>query len=260
MTAGNSAPDSLFRSLGADDSFFETRARATSKEAEQRWPLFKAVAPSKAQETPEFSEQQRQASWSLPPAAITATQEPRLSRPGLNQKLANGLRELGQKTKQEIALPPPVSAPPAARARNLRSSLPRTEVSAAARPATRALSGSPLVAMDAAAQPPHTPARELLDRAPAVPLQGTVARKRTASAPLIANPAMPVPTEAPRPTPAKKGLFAQLAPAPEQPRAEATPAATTPLQGVFARLSADTAAPEAAAAKKRSSLFGRIGR
>lgn len=254
MTAGNPAAGSRFRSLGADDSYFETRARATSKEAEQRWPLFKAVAPSQAQETPELGEQQRQTAWDLPLATTTPPQEPRLSRPGLNQKLANGLRKLGLKTKQEIAPPPPTPTPSAARGRNLRSSRPSAEVPMASRQP-----GASLAAMDAASQPVHATSSELMNSTPSAP-QGAMARKKNAHTPHVATTALPRSAETPRLASAKKGLFTQLAPAPEQPRADATPPAITPLQSVFARLNADTAAPEAAAARKRNSLFGRIGR
>ena len=45
----NEAPP-LFRSLGADNAKSQARSRTAASEAQERWPLFKAVAPVKPAE------------------------------------------------------------------------------------------------------------------------------------------------------------------------------------------------------------------
>ncbi|MGQ0709792.1 MAG: hypothetical protein ACT4NV_08590 [Rhodoferax sp.] len=262
MTAGNPPSASLFRSLGADDSYFDAKARAASKEAEQRWPLFKAVAPARAEETPVLSAQDKEASWNTPPAGADAPPRARLSRPGLGQKLATGLRELGHKTRQESmpsvaasARTPPLPAAalpesPSAKAPNPPPPVPRPVAASVAPPAR-------------VAAPPQAPARTPLmagARAPAAvplpPLAGALGRPQ-APAQAAQEPATPAAAPA-----RKKGLFA---PAPQAPAAAlAKPAhsgapADPSLSGLFARLSGQTP-PPAAAAPKRGLLFGRSGR
>lgn len=274
MTVGNPASGSLFRSLGADDSYFETRARAASKEAEQRWPLFKAVTPNQAEETPELSEQQRQTAWTAPlPGTQPAAKAPRLSRPGLGQKLADGLRELSQKTKQELAAPLPTTPVQSNPARSLRSSLPAHPAAASA-PATPSPIGTtptppPLFRPAAAADSqPGTPARlpaqpahsqsSTLFRTPH-PTGAQVVPPRKTGTPRATNATLRPAEEGPRSVQAKKGLFSQLASTPERAHTDAAPATTTPLQNVFNRLNAEIASPPAAT-KKRGGLFARIAR
>lgn len=245
MTAGNSVAGSLFRSLGADDSYFESRARAASKEAEQRWPLFKAVAPSQAQETPALNAQERQAAWAPPEAGSPAPKPSRLSRPGLGQKLAVGLRELGQKTKQEVAGADTASAPGRA-ARRLRSEAPEGATATV-------LPAPPPLFRPVSAAAPH-PVKQVAPPAAAT-RQRASGKLADPQAPKAVPPAPPAPQAGAR----KKGLFAQLAPTAPETNHDAAPAPTA-LQGVFARLSADTASPSTAAPKKRGTLFGRMGR
>lgn len=52
-------PSNLFRSLRPDDDDFQTSTSTAAREAEQRWPLFQAVAPRKPQATPLLSPQER---------------------------------------------------------------------------------------------------------------------------------------------------------------------------------------------------------
>lgn len=275
MSVGNPASGSLFRSLGADDSYFETRARAASKEAEQRWPLFKAVAPNQAKETPELSAQQRQAAWTAPSPDASPAKAPRLSRPGLGQKLASGLRELSQKTKQEIAAPSPtepVQTPPA---RSLRgNTLPRQAMAPVPEPATPTPTGTtptppPLFRPAAApgAQPGQDAPRQALPTpTPSNSLFGTmspagsqVAASRKTAPPRSTQATVRPSQEMPRPAQTKKGLFAQLATSAEPARNATAPVTTNALQDVFNRLNAEAASPQAAT-KKRGSLFARIAR
>ena len=85
-------PSALLRSLGADESALDAKLRVSAREAEQRWPLFRALAPSKADATPPMSDVDKQA-WeqTSPPAATT--RKPLLTRPGLSSKLSSGLEK-----------------------------------------------------------------------------------------------------------------------------------------------------------------------
>ncbi len=301
MSAGNPSSPTLFRTLGADDSYFESKARAASKEAEQRWPLFKAVAPAKAEETPVLSPQEKTASWNTPAGGATPpAARPRLSRPGLSQKLATGLRELGQKTRREstptpaantprpvVAAPPPPE-PPAPRMAPARPPLARpVEDTPSAAPAaltppllrTPAASSAPraVARADAAAPRKEKPMPPTPVAAP--PLGASLGRLRTASAiaptaaPALTPVAAPVAAlvtarsvDTPAPVAAKparkKGLFATAFEAP-------APLPETPVAPPVAKADATLSGvfarlsgepPAQAAPRKRGLLFGRTGR
>jgi hypothetical protein len=94
QTPPNSA-SGLFRSLGADDSYFDTRAKASALEAAQRWPLFKATSTAKNEPAPEMSDQQK-AAWGGQQHNVQEGRKPALSKPGLSGKLANSLSKLTQ--------------------------------------------------------------------------------------------------------------------------------------------------------------------
>lgn len=80
------------RSLGADESALEAKLRVSAREAEQRWPLFRAMAPSKAEVTPALSDGDKQA-WTPAPPPQQPARKPLLARPGISSKLSGGLEK-----------------------------------------------------------------------------------------------------------------------------------------------------------------------
>lgn len=87
-------PSTLFRSLRPDDEDFQTNTGAAAREAEQRWPLFKAVAPRKQQPTPLLSPQERSL-WSTTQKPSGHERKPALSVPATGNKLAQSLNKMG---------------------------------------------------------------------------------------------------------------------------------------------------------------------
>lgn len=84
------SPSALLRSLGADESALEARIKASAREAEQRWPLFRTLTPSEAELAPELNDSDKQA-WEQPIAPPQASRKQTLSRPGLSSKISGGL-------------------------------------------------------------------------------------------------------------------------------------------------------------------------
>lgn len=80
----------LFRSLRPDETTFHTSTGTVARDAEQRWPLFKAVAPQKSQATPPLSAQERQR-WINQEKPEVGVRKPALSLPGLSDKMSKGL-------------------------------------------------------------------------------------------------------------------------------------------------------------------------
>ncbi len=125
MTKPGEDLPTLFRSLGPDDAGFQARALAAAREAEQRWPLFKAIAPQKPPVTPALSDQDRQ-HWisqekSEAGGRKPALSMPALSLPGLSDKLARGLDKMSGRVaadapaqtpaRQIEPAPPPAALP-----------------------------------------------------------------------------------------------------------------------------------------------------
>lgn len=84
----------LFRSLRPDDENFQASATAAAREAEQRWPLFKAVSPRKLAPTPVLSAQERTI-WSNQEKPSKPERKPALSVPGVSNKMAVNLNKMG---------------------------------------------------------------------------------------------------------------------------------------------------------------------
>jgi hypothetical protein len=103
MTAGQNL-STVFRSLGADDSAFMARTKASALEAEQRWPLFRAVAPKKPEDTPLLTEQDR-ANWNTQEKPAGRERKKTLSVPGLSEKLAKSLEKISAETSREVMSP-----------------------------------------------------------------------------------------------------------------------------------------------------------
>jgi hypothetical protein len=91
----------LFGALGPDDSYFDARTKVAAKEAQQRWPLFKAVAPQSGDATPTLSPNEK-ARWGAVDVVPQETPKPVLSRPGLSSKLAKGLGKIARQTSAEV--------------------------------------------------------------------------------------------------------------------------------------------------------------
>lgn len=92
MPINPKTPSTLLRSLGADESVLEAKLRVSAREAEQRWPLFRALAPAKSEAPPPLSDADKQA-WEHTATPAVATRKPLLSRPGLSSKLSSGLEK-----------------------------------------------------------------------------------------------------------------------------------------------------------------------
>lgn len=126
----------LFRSLGPDDAGFQARALAAAREAEQRWPLFKAMAPQKPPATPALSAQDRlrwiQQEKSESSGRKPALTMPALSLPGLSDKLAKGLDKMAARVAtgapaQEPARQIEPAPPPAALPSSIEATSPITQ-------------------------------------------------------------------------------------------------------------------------------------
>lgn len=102
----------LFRSLRPDESISQENINTSARDAEQRWPLFKAVAPEKPQETPALSAQDRQR-WAKQEMADVADRKPALSLPGLSDKMSSGLDKMSMRAlKNTVAVKPAMRREP----------------------------------------------------------------------------------------------------------------------------------------------------
>ena len=102
----------LFRSLRPDETSFQESTGTVARDAEQRWPLFKAVAPVKPQETPALSAQERQR-WVNQEKPQAGGRKPALSLPGLSDKMSKGLDKMSARAvKNTAAVKPAVRREP----------------------------------------------------------------------------------------------------------------------------------------------------
>lgn len=92
-------PSALMRSLGADESALDAKLRVSAKEAEQRWPLFRAMAPSKVEIPAAMTAAEKQA-WEPVAAARPTARKPLIARPGISNKLADGLARFASTPKK----------------------------------------------------------------------------------------------------------------------------------------------------------------
>jgi hypothetical protein len=102
MAKQNTPAPKLFGALGPDDSYFDARTKAAAKDAQQRWPLFKAVAPQSGDATPTLSPDEK-ARWEQIDVVHQETPKLVLSRPGLSSKLAIGLGKIARQTSADAA-------------------------------------------------------------------------------------------------------------------------------------------------------------
>ena len=98
----------LFRSLRPDESVFRENTSSSVRDAEQRWPLFKAVAPQKPQDAPALSEQERQR-WVSQEKSAASARKPALSLPALSDKMSKGLGKISRQAVRNIATVKPAT-------------------------------------------------------------------------------------------------------------------------------------------------------
>ena len=98
----------LFRSLRPDESAFRENTSSGVRDAEQRWPLFKAVAPQKPQDVPALSEHERQR-WTSQEKSSAGTRKPALSLPALSDKMSKGLGKISEQAFRNIATVKPAT-------------------------------------------------------------------------------------------------------------------------------------------------------
>lgn len=228
MTKQSTETPQLFRSLAADKTQSQARSKTAAREAEERWPLFKAVAPAKPSTLPAMADADK-LHWQRADGFDPSPRRPSLSVPDVSGKMALSLSRMGAPRPPAPSLHPAAPAPaqqlPAASARN-RSTAPP-------------------------------------DVSPTLPSR-SAALPAGRSRPTRATPEAPIALEAePKSAPAP-GLFARLAPKaePEAEIAVAVPPAapeSRSLTAIFGRLEQTVAAPEKPAAT-RPSFLGRLGR
>lgn len=98
----------LFRSLRPDESVSRENTSSGVRDAEQRWPLFKAVAPQKPQDTPALSEQERQR-WISQEKSAASARKPALSLPALSDKMSKSLGKISEQAVRNIATVKPAT-------------------------------------------------------------------------------------------------------------------------------------------------------
>ncbi len=109
MAKTGGSPSTLFRSLKPDEESVQVSASAAAREAEQRWPLFKAVSPRKQEPTPVLSPQER-VLWGKQERPNGQARKPALSVPGVSNKLAASLNRMGGRAAQGAVASAPLRA------------------------------------------------------------------------------------------------------------------------------------------------------
>ena len=92
----------LFRSLRPDETSLQEGTDTAARNAEQRWPLFRAVAPEKPHDTPQLSAQERQR-WISQEKIETGGRKPALSLPGLSDKMSKELDKMSVRAVKNTA-------------------------------------------------------------------------------------------------------------------------------------------------------------
>ena len=106
MSKSSDDLSALFRSLRPDESVFTEDTSSGMRDAEQRWPLFRAVAPQKPQDAPALSDQERQR-WASQEKPVAGARKPALSLPGLSDKMSKGLGKIsGQAVRNTATVKP----------------------------------------------------------------------------------------------------------------------------------------------------------
>ena len=222
MSAGQNL-STVFRSLGADDSAFMARTKASALEAEQRWPLFRAVAPKKPEDTPLLTEQDR-ANWNSQEKPQGRERKKTLSVPGLSEKLAKSLEKISAETSREIMSPKH-----------------KTRIGKTIGPSRFAPAPEPVAVFTP--EPQEIPSM-LFRSAPQVPAPFFAEQVAPAAQGLFGRLSTTEPVSGP---------------APVMPF-EAAPPGDDSLRGIFARIVGEKAVEAAPAVKPRSAFLGRLGK
>jgi hypothetical protein len=120
LKTGDDLPK-LFRSLGSNGEDTRPTNSIASRDAEQRWPLLRAMPPKEPPEAPLLTDQEK-LSWQTPPSARTVQPVPPPAMPSLSDKLGMSLKKMSAQAKTEqapkksrakaaTALPVPAPAP-----------------------------------------------------------------------------------------------------------------------------------------------------
>jgi hypothetical protein len=251
----------LFTSFGAaEGDFKELTRKSDAREAQERWPLFKAIAIEKRASPPQLSMLQKK-QWEQQRDVPVRAAEPPSAVPGLSRQLAKGLSRFSAPSpvRPAVAAPVHVAAPAPAE---------QPQMPPAVKPAVRS---KPLLAA-AAVDVPAAPAPEENVPAPvaarsgflhkamppaqaASPIDAALPKKSRSLHALFAAPAASEPAPAAAPPPRSGGLFGRA-------QSHAAPAAAKPdaLSSLFQRLAADPEPEPVAAPAKRNTLFSRLGK
>lgn len=90
----------LFRSLGSNDVDLRSVNSIASRDAEQRWPLLKAMPPKEPPLAPLLTAKEKQ-SWQTQGLDEPARYDPAPARPSLGDKLASSLKKIAEQAKTE---------------------------------------------------------------------------------------------------------------------------------------------------------------
>lgn len=112
----------IFKSLHPDEAPLANVATAVVKEAEQRWPLFRAIAPVRPAAAPVLTEDER-VNRAGSKISVGTQRAPALTLPGLNEQLAQGLSKMaGRKSPPRTGTRTKAKAPARAAATPVESS------------------------------------------------------------------------------------------------------------------------------------------
>lgn len=242
----------LFKSLQPDQSKLEAVKVAAVQEAQQRWPMFKELAPVRPADTPELSDAEK-SHWRAHADMTAARPKPALTVPGLNDRLADSLANFATRKPVPKEPVPPAQTAPTASARPLFN--------------TAASQAAPMRAPAAEREEttPQAPvARSVMPSMPAeVPL-GHTPVVETPDVPAVPAPAVRVPpwarTPEKPPTPVMEETLVAAPPVPPT-RASEPPRAvqTETLQSLFKRLEGPEKTPVKPTAN-RPSFLGRMAK
>ncbi|MDD2923749.1 MAG: hypothetical protein PHW99_01125 [Rhodoferax sp.] len=248
----------LFKSLQPDQSQLEAVKVAAVQEAQQRWPMFKELAPVRPADTPELSDVEK-SHWHAHADATAARPKPALTVPGLNDRLAESLNNFATRK--------PVSKEPALPA--------QTAPNASARPLFNAATSQPAPVLApqrvSAAEVEETTTQAPAARPvmPTMPAEAPVSHTPTPVAEASGVPAVPAPavrvppwarTPEKLPAPVVEETPVATPPTPPTRAVEPPPAAQAEtLQNLFKRLEGPEKTPAKPTAS-RPSFLGRMAK
>lgn len=99
LKTGDDLPK-LFRSLGNNDVDLRSVGSMALRDAEQRWPLLKAMPPKEPPQAPLLTAEEKQ-SWQTQAHEMQARRDPVASPPSLGDKLALSLKKIATQAKTE---------------------------------------------------------------------------------------------------------------------------------------------------------------